>query len=664
MTSTERTPLLRSTAQAGPSRSKPKALHPSESLGSPRSDQSVEQSSLQNQARALIVQLRSSSTVHGSSPDASDCNLAVYLYALCLLHPRRSSSSSANSSQNSVRSRLLQDGADRRIRDVIYERAEKLLDSFEEAEVELGIDQEDERLRRVFWGRWNLTTRRPRQARWANAVDLMLPPFTNRSRPSPFLSHPVVRHILDHAWSHGVVPSELASEDADEPKSYLNRTILRLSRQVTPQRLHVLHLISFLVMYELTLSIALDPRNWITPYTTDRPVGRSGRSLAVKEVIWVIWALSDLIHSAQRHHPPALIQRLLHLPLHLAVIVALIPLLNHLAYPLLNISIPPVTFLLVLPHPPSIPILFKGLIPLSVLLQRILNRSVRTAGLLMPLVLLLFVIFGWSMNGDVFRGLWTTPESPLSASTASSTIRIRCVSVSVPLAAAELHATATDEPFEEGISPFPARVSLFLTLSLLFVFSIILTAARAIMAPKDRWDDPTSGARRWKGGVMDGDYWEKEYGLTVGRQARGAWAEAVRTYVLLDFIGSNHCAGKAVDGTNPPAGPPSLDEEQNIVTPRLRPSADSVSRVHPTPVLPAATTWSPHILPPPFNLITLPLEILVCLVSGIGMGGGLRQRHRNLVLRIQVYLAAMLCLPLALLGRILPAVARAEDLTN
>ncbi|WVQ95517.1 hypothetical protein IAU59_002614 [Kwoniella sp. CBS 9459] len=643
MTSTERTPLL---PEANWSRSGPKAVE-SSTRTSPEHPDARVSPNLQEQARELIVQLRSSAR---GSPELShdEPELAISLYTLYLLRPRSSNATNPRS----VRDRLRKDGSDRKIRDLLYERIEKLLDSYEEAEDGNGLDDEEERLRKVFWGKHRVDVKG--RERWVHAVDLMLPPYAPRSRPSPFLSHPVVRHMLAHTWSYGLISSESAVEEGPTPKSYLSRLMTRIGQQTTPSRLHSLRLLSCLVLYGLSLSIALAPGHWISPYTSDSQAGQSQPMVASKEVMWMIWVFSDMVHSFQNHYPLPLIQKLFLIPIYLAALLALVPPLRHLSYPLINISIPPLTFLLVLPHPPSIPVLLKGLIPPSVLLQRVLNRSIRTAGLLMPLVLVLFVIFGWSMNGDVFRGFWQVPVY-------SNFKRYDNDSDHFLFHDFHPHAytrTVVDEPIEEGISPFSARVSLFSTLSLLFLFSIILTAARAIMMSKDGWDDPNTGARRWKGGVLDGDHWEREYGLVVGRQARGVWAEAVRRYAILDIVDFDEFYGAKIRDIETPAEPPN---EQRTIDPS-EPSTISKPDIRsPPPHTPPSTSIA-NILPPPLNLLTLPFDVILGCIPA-RTAEGLAPQLSSLLLKLQILVAGILCLPLMLLGRTLPAISgSAEDL--
>ncbi len=188
-----------------------------------------------------------------------------------------------------------------------------------------------------------------------------------------------------------------------------------------------------------------------------------------------------------------LIRRLLLLPAHLALFF--IPLNPTTSYSLLTISIPTLTTLLVLPIPPSVPLLIHPLLPLSSLLLNMLLGSIRSAALLMPLVIALFLLFAWAMNGDIFRGFHLLPSAP-------------------------------EEP---RIAPFEARLWIFITAILLLVFSITMTISRAIVPIREGWDE--DGARRWRGAIKEGDEWERVYGVTVARLARRRLGLAVQEMV-------------------------------------------------------------------------------------------------------------------------------------
>jgi hypothetical protein len=157
----------------------------------------------------------------------------------------------------------------------------------------------------------------------------------------------------------------------------------------------------------------------------------------------------------------------------------------------LTVSIPFLTVLLILPHAPSLPYLNLSLLPLSRLLVTTLVRSLRGITILMPLVLVLFAVFAWSMNGDIFRLLQDT-----------STIVL---------------------PTETEIAPFEARVWLIITITLLLFFALTLAASRSRHVGVD--DRP-----RWQGGVEEEDDWERDFGVLIGRMARRDFAEAVRLY--------------------------------------------------------------------------------------------------------------------------------------
>lgn len=175
------------------------------------------------------------------------------------------------------------------------------------------------------------------------------------------------------------------------------------------------------------------------------------------------------------------------------------------AYGLIVLSIPALTLALILPIPPSLPLLApkSPLIPLSTLLLSTLNRSLRPLMLLTPIIIFILALFSWSMNGDILRGFWTAGATRFTADNQSS-------------------------PREEGIAPFAARASLFVTMLLLLLASITLGTARS-MTPSPSVTSP--GGRRWQGNIRPGDDWEEEYGLTAARRARKAFALAVRQYI-------------------------------------------------------------------------------------------------------------------------------------
>ncbi|KAK6906651.1 hypothetical protein L486_07905 [Kwoniella mangroviensis CBS 10435] len=546
--SSERTPLLsnqHATAQAGPSRAPSKASS---------------QITLNTQANQLISHLKSPSAI-AYSPLNTEIDLAVHLYALHLLDPKR------YMNHASIRARIADSELGRKLRDAINDRIEDLLDrhcNMIENENEHD-DDDDEDLQVVFWKRWKM---RDESHQWINAIDLMLPPFT--THPSPLLSHPLVRHTLDLAWTKGIV------QLGGQGHTKFSRIMTKVVEIVTPSRLHFLHLASFLVLYGLTLSIALSPANRISPYEPSSP----NPSLFGKELWWALWTASDLVHSSQ--YRTTLLRRILLLPLHLSLIFALFPSYSQISYTLLLFSIPTTTFSLVFPIKPSLPLLFPSLLPLSILLKRIIYRSFKTAGLLMPLVLGLFVIFSWSMNGDIFRGFYQAVQSSIYI--------IETMTKPIPIEAR----ISIAEPVEDGISPFSARLTIFVTLSLLFICSLLLTASRAIMVPKERWDGEDK--RRWRGAIKEGDNWEKEYRVQVAREARECFCEGVRGYM---WQGNTLHELRARYGTADGAEEDGAAIESGRTIKRF---SSRFQDLYPGAISP--------VLPPPLSLVTLPLDIL------------------------------------------------------
>ncbi|KAK8850511.1 hypothetical protein IAR55_004429 [Kwoniella newhampshirensis] len=527
MAASERTPLLPSSRPSGP-------LHSAE----PSFTLHAQSTFLLDHFNSFATSTTASAFTSPSAlaqpytPSTSHANLAVHLYALHLLEPKALTPSS------SIRAQLAHSEVIGRVRTSLYDAIEEMLDSGldvsrpEEGTAEREEEEEgEEDLHEILWDRWAVDET---GKKWASALDLMLPPYTPSSTTSPLLSHPVIRHILDRTWTRGAVPSH-----AHDPGSQSCATRFKagLQHAVTPRWLHAAHFTSFVILFGSTLAIAISPQHWVTPYDPEESRHRP----TIIEIIWMIWAGSDLLHTIQ--YPTTTLRRLLLVPTHLAFIFSFFPSFE-LSFTLLTVSIPTLTFLLVLPDPPSLPILIKPLLPLSILLRRILYRSLRTAGLLMPLVLVLLGIFSWSMNGDIFRGFDVTSQLDEDATSIlwnvdryPSSDRIPCR----PVGGTEAG------PVEVGIAPFETRLMLFLTLTLSLVFSIILTAARAISPPRERWD--AEGERRWRGAVKEGDDWEREYGVVVGRKTRRAWAIAVRSYVWKSdrLVGSSDAEGRRSD---------------------------------------------------------------------------------------------------------------------
>ncbi|WWC92249.1 uncharacterized protein L201_007203 [Kwoniella dendrophila CBS 6074] len=520
---------------------------------------------LEEQASQLISYLKSS-TFTPYSHDSPTVDLTAHLYALRTLHLKESPR------KPSLRSRIIDLQIGKELREKLNDRIEDLLDDGCNVE-----EEDDEELHEILWRRWLISDDGKSRA---NAMELMLLSLTYNSEPSPFLSHPTIRYILKSAWSDGV--PFFRSGQSEKPRAY------RLSRQISKiaiaARLHFLHLISFLVLYGLTLSIALSPRSRISPYESSA----DGSNLSPKERCWMLWTGADLLHSMQ--YSTTLTHRIVLLPLHLAFLISFFPSYSAITYNLLLISMPIMTLSLVSPVSPSLTLLVQPLLPLSVLLRRILSRSIKTAGLLMPLVVCLVLLFSWSMNGDVFRGFYRLELQSILITASSAILKSKDDVVNDGV-----NFRIKSELEEPGTSPFSARLTIFTTLSLLCILSLILTASRIMLSPKDKWD--SSDERRWKGAIKEGDSMERSYGLIVGRETRQAFAEAVLKYVWaynLDDQGN----------TQPPYSANRIDISNSYgSTDDSQVSEPSYQYEFPI------QTISP-ILPPPFNLIILPLNIV------------------------------------------------------
>ncbi|WWD20694.1 hypothetical protein CI109_105170 [Kwoniella shandongensis] len=562
MAASERTPLL-SSSRPSPS------YTPTQTTRSPFT--------LVSQSNLLLNQYRSSLPPGSSSPSprqetydspVREANLAIHLYALYLLN----SDSRGNGPSPSIRSLLAHAANAGQVRAALCDAIEEMLDSGLGTHEEHEADGEEE-LSEILWTRWAVDDT-DTGSKYASAMDLMLPPFVPSSTTSPFLSHPVIRHVLDTTWKSGI---RSARHHDPSHISFVLRLRNAIPRVATPSRLHLAHMVSFLVLVGLTLGIAISPTGGLlTPYDYDD--GRR-RNISAVEIVWMICAGSSLLHTLQYDTTP--LRCVLLFPTHLTFLVALFPSIHERSHTLLTLSIPTLTFLLVLPGPPSLPTFFKPLLPLSILLRRILYRSIRTAGLLMPLVVVLFGIFSWSMNGDIFRGffVFSSVQQDYTAYGRSS-LNVRQNDIIDSLA----------DPIEVGVAPFQTRLMLFFTLTLLFTFSIILTAARAISNPRERWD--SNDEKRWRGAVKESDEWEREYGLVVGREARRAWATSVRNYVWASVSKAREGNGAEEDGSRGEAavnGVVDVDSHQTTRSYEL-------------------------LLPPPLNLISLPYDIYQTVV--------------------------------------------------
>ncbi|ORY26602.1 hypothetical protein BCR39DRAFT_540751 [Naematelia encephala] len=456
---------------------------------------------LHDQATTLLDSLRQSLDSPIPAPNEPELDrhaeLAIRLYALHLLY-----SPSNRVARGRARAILIEAIVVKKLEALLCDSIEDLLDhggirsvsqnhigtSSENENYGGEVHDEDEEAR-VMWESWDIF----QAAQKITAVDLLLPPYTRSGLPSPFLSHPLVKHVLQDTWYHGISPFE------NEPSS--SGGIIRTFRDcITPHRLHLAHLVSLLTLFFFVIKISMSPFDMEQSH------------VSITEVLLLIFSFSSLVSTLQ--HPTSLTQHILRSLIHLFAPIFFFD--RSLSLSLIYLSIPLLTLVLLLPTPPSLVFLSptSSALPLSTLLLHIISRSLRTTGLLLPLLLILFGIFAWSMNGDIFRGFFTiiNPSEPVGPFTNSS-----------ELVKEEINHS---EPIEEHIAPFEARVWIFFTLVLLCLLCITLTTARAIAPTREHYD--RDDERRWRGAVKEGDDWEKEYGVRVSRLAKARWAVAAK----------------------------------------------------------------------------------------------------------------------------------------
>ena len=159
----------------------------------------------------------------------------------------------------------------------------------------------------------------------------------------------------------------------------------------------------------------------------------------------------------------------------ISILVALV-LGNDTAYTLLLFSIPCLTILLISPSQPSISHLSPSLLRTSSRLFERLRNLYRDWGLLWPLILLVFVVFSISMDGDIYRGFFFHPTSLFgfisSPFLISSSSRSDISNLDERDERDELDRTT---PTEDGVAPFEARLVIFSTLIVLIVLAIMVS---------------------------------------------------------------------------------------------------------------------------------------------------------------------------------------------
>lgn len=258
-----------------------------------------------------------------------------------------------------------------------------------------------------------------------------------------------------------------------------------------------------------------------------------------------------------------------------------------------------------------------SLLPLSVLLVGNIRRGLSSAVLLVPLAILLFVVFSWALNGDIFRGFYSLSSSiapvivhfiKLALSLFSTNCGTFCVDsgASVPV--------TLEEPVEPGISPYETRVSIFITILTLVILSISLSASRAGVQIRD-YDH--SSSKRWRGAVKEGDLWEREFGTDIARQARIQHALAIQD---------------SLSTTSLFAGQESLGGAESLSVDRTR-----------------------GVLVPPLNALVVPLDAVIFLLrtanrrlDATKLITGIRSLEQIRSWAILCVMAG-LCLPLALI---------------
>nr|ODN96086.1 hypothetical protein L204_03777 [Cryptococcus depauperatus CBS 7855] len=463
--------------------------------------------SLASQAKVLLAHHKSPS-VSSYSTVRREMNLAVHLYALYRLQHQDKVKNNC-----SIQRALIREDDRQMVRRHLFEDCENLLDwQIRDARTQEGDEDvtsanyiADELLMKMLWNQWPVDVA---GTKWVSgdyllslimaelgltasiAIDLMLPPFSEE--PSFCLSHPVVRHVLARTWLRGI------SEKSDfKSFSKWNRMERWVTRFNIPVYSHALHLLSFIVLYGFALTIAIAPMRWITPLPIE-----GEKEISAVEIVWLVWCASHFLHTVQYGATAG--QHFLLFPSHLAFISSFFSPLRPYSFALLALSIPTLTIFLILPTPPSLPILLTRLMPYSIITKSMILKSIKIIILFSPLILSIFGLFVFSLNGDIFRGFSVLGESTFTNSVNNSSL------------------------VEPGVSPFCTRLSLFCTLVIVVIISVIVSATNLPVPPQNEWNEY---GKRWKGADKLVDDWEKEWGTGVGREARAAWANAVRKYV-------------------------------------------------------------------------------------------------------------------------------------
>jgi hypothetical protein len=253
--------------------------------------------------------------------------------------------------------------------------------------------------------------------------------------------------------------------------------------------------------------------------------------------------------------------------------------------------------------PISIPFLFPSLLPVSVRLSQIIQAGFTGWNLVWPLLLLLFGIFSFSLNGDIYRGLFVEHSTSLIG---PDTRRVG----------------PGTEPTEDGVSPYGTRVAIFCTIILLLYFAICQSVSGMVRAlRRGNTDGGTTMSHR----PHD---CESRHGTYAARRAR---AELVR--------GSRWLIGDLGMGT---AQAPPSDAEDGTENVESIESPPSTSQQVAPP------------LPIPLNLLLLPLDMFIgpqLLVSRVRGQAVSRTASRVSGLRywVSVIVLGMPCYAMSLL---------------
>jgi hypothetical protein len=184
-------------------------------------------------------------------------------------------------------------------------------------------------------------------------------------------------------------------------------------------------------------------------------------------------------------------------------------------------------------------------------------------------------------------------------------------------------------------------LSLFITLILLLLYALTLGIARSFTP-----SFPTSdGAHRWRGRSLEDDEWEAEYGPVLARRARRRFAEAVRRYLVVEPDPSIHPTDSLIHAEIE-RGATEIENGTDVV--------EGVEGVEARRVrLPNRRERKSILVVPPFNVLCLPLDLLLTMSRALPGRALPRTRHVLFVARegLAVGLMGPLCMLLALLGR-------------